>query len=296
MKKSLVTTLSTLLFTTVILLFLLEPARYSKAFLDGLTIWAYNVLPVIFPFALLTTLYTKSVKQCKFSISKLLFGTSCDSVFLQSFLCGYPVGARAISELDLDKVTAAKLCSFCSTPGPIFVIATIGAAVNNGTATLIIFLSQVIAMILNGWLYTGRRALKIVVKNPRLQTKDFGETITNSILSVLTVGALIALFFMLSEMFQRLLSQSIANHPLLFFVIGMLEMTSGILKICQTCPLFVSTVCTSALLAFGGLCVALQCFAFVSAKGVTLAQLLKIKCTQCAFATIAAFVLGKIFL
>ena len=296
MKKSLINTIIAMLYFTVIVCFAIQPARYSKAFVDGLTVWAHNVLPVIFPFALLTTLFTKNCKFGKLSITKALFNIQCDSLFLTSFLCGYPVGARAISEQNVDEKTATILCSFCSTPSPIFLVATVGIAIGNTTATLIICVSQLVAMLLNGLLYTRRQSIAFATQQQSWDSREFVTTLTNSILAVLTVGALIALFFMLTEIVRSLLPQSIANHPALFFVIGLLEMTSGILKICSSCDILSATVCSSALLAFGGLCVSLQCFAFVSQKGVKFGNLIKMKCTQCAFATIFTFVLGVIFL
>ena len=295
-NKNIVNVITTLLLGLVVFLFLSDPSKYMLVFFDGLTIWAHNVLPVLFPFALLTTLYTKNCKIGKFSISKILFGTSCDSVFIASISCGYPVGARAISELNVDEKSATSLCSFCSTPNPIFIIATIGSILSNATAITIIVVSQVLAMIFNGWIYTARKRINIPNIQQQFSGTDFGNTLTNSVLVVLSVGGLIALFFMLSEMLQALLPFSTSQHPAIFFAIGLLEMTSGIIKICNSCDIFAATVCTSALLAFGGICIALQCYAFVSQKGVKLSKLLQMKSTQCAFATLSAFVLGKIFL
>lgn len=296
MRKFLTNIAIALLYFAIFIIFAAHPVRYTKAFLDGITVWAHNVLPVIFPFALLTTIFTKYCNWGKFSITKHIFGIDCDKLFLTSFLCGYPIGAKVISEQNINEKSANILCSFCSTPSPIFLITTIGLALGNTTATLIICASQFVAMLLNGLLYTRRQSVSFTPLKQGLDNKDFGNAITNSILSVLTVGGLIALFFMLTEIIQSLLPNSIATHPTLFFAIGLLEMTSGILKICATCDIFCATVCTSALLSFGGLCIALQCFAFVAQKGVKFSNLLKMKCTQCAFATIVAFVLGKLFL
>ncbi len=296
MKNIFAKTAVTLLYFVVVVCFVIQPARYTKAFLDGITVWAHNVLPVIFPFALLTTIFARNFQSGKFSISKLLFGISCDELFLTSFLCGYPVGARVISNQNINEKSATILCSFCSTPSPIFLVTTIGFALGNTTATLIVCASQHITMLLNGLLYTHRQNIYFAPVKQNLDSKDFGNTITNSILSVLTIGALIALFFMLTEITQSLLPNTITTHPALFFAIGLLEMTSGILKICAICDIFCATVCSSALLSFGGICVALQCFAFVSQKEVKFGNLLKMKCTQCAFATIVAFVMGKLFL
>ena len=296
MRKGLLQTTATLLFFAIFFAFVLQPTRYMNAFFDGLTVWAHNVLPALFPFALLSTIYTKTLKTGKFSLTNLLWGVRCDRLFLCSFLCGYPVGARQISQLDIDKNTALKLCSFCSTPGPIFVIATVGTAIKSSTATVIICISQAVGMILNGLAYNRKRHNNLCLKNTSNDAENFGTLLTNSLLAVITVGGLIALFFMFSEMIQTLLPTSISTHPAILFCIGLLEMTSGILKICQTGNTFLSTVCASALLSFGGICVALQCFAFLSNKGIKFLQLLKIKCTQCAFATVVSFVLAKILL
>lgn len=295
MKKSLVRFGVTLLFAFVILVFITNPSRYTKVFLDGIAVWAHNVLPVLFPFALLSTLYAKNMRKRGFSLSKSLFTMDCDNVWFVSFLCGYPAGAKAISQQNVDSKTAVAMCSFCSTPNPIFIVATIGTLLDNATATTIIYLSQIVAMMLNGLLYTAGKSHKYNSVGT-FDGADFGTTLTNSILSVLSVGGLIALFFVFTEMIQGILPLSISQHPTVFFAIGLLEMTSGIIKITQNCNIFVATVCTSALLSFGGLCVAMQCFAFLAQKGVKFAQLLKIKCTQSAFATLIAFVLARIFL
>lgn len=296
MKKSLVRFSVTLLFAFVVIAFIANPSHYTKAFLDGVTVWAHNVLPVLFPFALLSTLYTKGIKTSKFSFSKLLFKIPCDNVWFVSFLCGYPVGAKAISQQNVNQPTALAMCSFCSTPNPIFILATVGTLLDNVTATVIVCISQMIAMLLNGLLYTAGKSYKFSKNIENIDTADFGTTLTNSILSVLSIGGLIALFFLLTEMVQSILPTAISRHPMVFFTIGLLEMTSGIIKITQNCSLFIATVCTSTLLSFGGLCVAMQCFAFLSQKGVKFTQILKIKCTQSAFATLTTFVLAKIFL
>ncbi len=296
MKKVITKTTATLLLAFVVLSFVAQPTRYTQVFFDGLTVWAHNVLPVLFPFALLTTIFAKVWKMGKVSIAKILFKIPCDQVWIASFLCGYPVGARAISEQNVDCDTASAMCSFCSTASPIFIIATVSRLIANTTATIIICLSQVIAMALNGWMYTYKKQFHFEPSTPKFDAKDFSATLTNSILAVLSVGGLIAVFFVFAEMIQSVLPASVANHPALFFGIGLLEMTSGIVKICQNCDLFCTTVCVAALLSFGGICVALQCFAFLSQKGASLAKLLKMKCTQSAFATLVAFVLAKIFL
>ncbi len=296
MKRIFRKTALSLLFVTIFSLFLLQPSKFMQCFFDGITVWAHNILPAIFPFALLSTLYLKSVKKPKFSLSQKLFGIDCDKQFLSSLLCGYPIGAKVISQCNANTKTTTAMCSFCSSASPVFIIATVGIALSNPTATIIVATSHLIATLLNGVLYCHGKKFITIQSNDNANNCTLQQTLIDCILSVLCVGGLVALFFMLTEMAQSLLPSFIKNTPALFFAIGLLEMTNGIMGICANCTLLSSTVLCSTLLSFGGLCIIAQCYAFVSLKGVSFGSLIKMKCTQAGIATIIAFVLGKIFL
>ena len=114
-------------FLIVLGIFISAPSKYMQSFFDGITVWAYNVLPAIFPFTVLTTLALKVRPKAKISFSKKLFCIDCDSVFIASLLCGYPIGAKIIGDSDASTITATKACAFCSSAGPIFMIGTVGA-------------------------------------------------------------------------------------------------------------------------------------------------------------------------
>lgn len=268
-----------------------------QSFVDGITVWAYNVLPALFPFMVLTTLTLKLQRTSKHSATKLLFGVDCDKVFLTSVLCGYPAGAKAIAESSLDSETATTVCSFCSTAGPIFIIATVGAKLlQNTTATVILIFAHLTAALLNGLIYRRKTDVCLTDYNPKITPRDFGDTITNSALSVISVGGLIALFYMLSDMIKSFLPTSISENIITSFVIGLFEMTNGIFGVCRVADAATATVLCSTLLSFGGLCVFAQCYAFLGTKQVKPLKLLKMKITQSAIATILSFALTNLFL
>lgn len=284
--------LITLLFIAVVATFISAPTRYMQSFFDGLTVWACNVLPALFPFAVLSTLTFKIAPKGKRSFTRALFGVSCDKVFLMSLLCGYPIGAKAVADSNADRVSATRACSFCSTAGPIFMIATVGATLlKNTTATVIVVSAHVLSAVLNGLIYRKKEYAELLDANDRFTPKEFGNTISSSVLSVLSVGGLIALFYMLTDMLKSFLPATVASSPAFCYAVGLVEMTNGIIALCKTCDVATATVLTGSLLAFGGACVFLQCYAFLGNKNVKAVDVLKMKLTQSAFATILSFVL-----
>ena len=288
---------TTLLFVAVLGIFITAPTMYMQSFIDGITVWAYNVLPAIFPFMVLTTLMLKIQGRRKRSFTKFLFELDCDSVFLASILCGYPIGAKAISDSCADEATAAKACSFCSSAGPIFIIATVGAKLlQNTTATIILVAVHYISLILNGLIYRKYKTTMSLNTSSNFKASDVGDTVTNSALSVITVGGLIALFYMLTDMVKSILPLSVSNCLAVSFILGIFEMTNGIFGICNSTDVATATVLCSSLLALGGLCVFAQCYAFLGKKNVKPLSIIKMKITQAAIATILSFILVKLFM
>lgn len=130
----------------------------------------------------------------------------------------------------------------------------------------------------------------------KFSAQDIGDTITDSALSVISVGGLIALFYMLTDMIKSLLPQKIACSIGAAFVMGLFEMTNGLFGVCSSADIATATVLCNTLLAFGGLCVFAQCYAFLGAKQVNAFKLIKMKITQSAIATILSFALVKVML
>lgn len=288
---------ATALFIVIIAIFVSAPTKYMQSFFDGITIWAYNVLPAIFPFTVITAIMLQLQGKRKRSLTKLLYNIDCDDALLTSVLCGYPIGAKAISDSNADAETATKMCAFCSSAGPIFMLATVGAKLlQNITATLIVITVNICSAIINGFIYRESKSKVANIESNTIRQSNFGEIITNSALSVISVGGLIALFYMFTDMIKTLLPGTLANNLAVGFVIGLLEMTNGIFNVCRIANTATATVLCSALLAFGGVCVILQCYAFVSGKGVKPISIIKMKLTQASIATILSYILVKIFL
>ena len=176
-------------------------------------------------------------------------------------------------------------------------IATVGVKLLQSTAaTLILIAAHILSSILNGLLYRTKTPLYISECNGQFKAEDFGNTLTNSVLSILSVGGLIALFYMLSDMIRSLLPISLQNSLAVAFAIGVLEMTNGVFAICKLTDVATATVLSSCLLALGGMCIFFQCFAYLGQKRVKATTIIKMKLTQSALATLISFCLVKLFL
>ncbi len=268
-----------------------------QSFFDGLTVWAYNVLPALFPFTVLTTIALKLKPKIKFSVTEKLFGIACDDIWIMSLLCGYPIGAKCIADSNADKAIATRACSFCSTAGPIFIIATVGAKLlQNASATAVIVTAHLASSILNGFLYRSKNASQLLPQSKDFSAGDLGNTVTNSALSIISVGGLIALFYMLADMLKSFLPTHLSNSVAVAFAIGIFEMTNGVFAICKLVDVATATILCSGILALGGICVFFQCYAFLGQKNVKPFDIIKMKLTQSAIATIVSFTLVKIFL
>ncbi len=275
------------------------PKMFMQSFLDGIAVWAYNVLPALFPFAVLTPLATKFFPKKRRSVCKKLFGVPADEIFAASLLCGYPIGAKAIAESRLEGDFVVCACAFCSSASPVFVVATVGASLLKSTAaTLVLALSHLLSIFACGFLFRKKVCSSECCDSEKsvFAFDDIGNTLTSAVLSVLSVGGLIALFYMLTDMIKSVIPMKLAQSAITGFLLGLLEMTNGIISVCAECDLFAATVLCSFLLAFGGLCVFAQSMAFLAKKHLNPLKFLQIKLVQGSAATLFSFALGKIFL
>jgi len=290
----------------VMIVFLCNVQRYSLIFLKGVSIWANNMLPTALPFMLLSGLVSKlgAIQQVssKLSLGKALFDAprNTDWIFVLSLLCGYPVGAKLIAEQfqhGLDKPACIKLATFCSTGSPIFMVGTVGANYLKSTkAGFVILLSHLIATVLNGFSY--RKLYKSQTQAGRIvQSDNPSACVIDSVNSILSIGALVALFYTLCSMIFDMLPKWFSTDGLLAtsFVLGLLEITTGCVNICQVADTFTATVLSCTLISFGGLCVILQMMTFLNLCKIKTSTIVITKVTHCAYSTIVCFVLGKLF-
>lgn len=257
-----------LLVLLVTALFLTEPTLYSQAFLTSVTLWCVSVLPMLFPFMLLSKyavdngLLSPLTEKMRLTQKLLKVKSAGINAIFLGLLCGYPVGAKILSDYTLtgriDSASAKKLSFICGGASPVFCIGTIGAVfLKNALYGLIIYCVSVFCNIITGIVVNKMRY------SENTERKDGGLSLFDAmypaIISCLTVGGFICLFGVISTMAQSV-AQSIfpsLNHTTLNLILGLLEMTQGCKAACVLPIRYALPLC-AFYIHFGGLCVNTQ--------------------------------------
>lgn len=275
--------LSNLLLTIFVIFFLIcmisQPARFISKSLEGVSAWAFNVLPSVLPFMFFTRVlsaldFMPTLTRPLSPISKKLFKTPSISIyaFTMAILSGYPVGSKMIADLYLQrKITkqdAFKMSSFCSTSGPMFIVGAVGIGMfKNATIGYILFISHIFGAILNGIAFRNLKIKEERGQAPESQeqaksTLDLSEIVLNSTLSILSVGCIITIFFIVIECFSPLLS--LLPQNIAYFFEGLIEITKGCLDLATTNNTTLAVILSSFVISFGGISTLLQSITMLS--------------------------------
>ena len=270
------------MFATMLIIFLLfcmitNPERYITTSLNGISAWAFNVLPSVLPFMFFTrflsSLNTMQKLTKPFSkLSGFLFKTPSISLyaFVMAILSGYPVGSKLVADLfmqgQISKEDAFKMISFCSTSGPMFIVGAVGIGMFKSVKIgYILFASHMFSAIINGIIF---RYIKLK-NNEKTQKKlisdadfDFSDIVLSSITAILSVGLIITVFFIIIETLMpvfNLFSPSVSA-----LLQGIIEITKGSLSLSLLPSKNLSTVLCSFVISFGGLSTFLQSITMIS--------------------------------
>jgi len=272
-----------------------------NAFVDagrrGVLLFGRNVLPVLFPFFFISGLLV----EAGFFSGFKRFGKAVP-VFTLSLLSGYPTGARILRDLyatgEITRTKAIRTATYTSTCSPIFIIATVGACFYQSvTVGVLIFAAHSLGAVLNGVVYARVSFRGTAEESPvrtsfartrdpsPLARNDMSTAISNSLYSavqnIFAVGGLIIVFFITTSM----LGGGV-------FVSGLLEMTNGVF---MASTVSASILLPCAIVSFGGLCVAMQGFVFMSTFRMPLWFYMLYKCTHAIFAVIFYLILVMVF-
>ncbi|MBP3431303.1 MAG: hypothetical protein J6K39_00390 [Clostridia bacterium] len=187
-------------------------------------------------------------------------------------LSGYPVGSKMVADLYLQgKITksdAFKMSSFCSTSGPMFIIGAVGIGMfHNSKIGYILFASHLIGSILNGILFRNLKAkdeqpLPTSNENNKKSAINLADIVTSSTLSILSVGCIITIFFIVIACFEPLLS--LLPQSFAFFLEGIIEITKGCLDISTLSNVNLAIILASFIISFGGISTILQSITMLS--------------------------------
>ena len=304
-------TFLTLIIFISITLFIVYPSTCIQATNNGMRIWLVNVVPALFPFFILTRILTalnqKSIPILDKFTSKFFRTHNAGLAYFLSILSGYPVGAKMISSYyeigAIDKQTAYKMFSFCSTSGPMFIVGTIGIGVfKSAKVGYILLISHILGSFLNGIIYRGKPSHKstFIPTNNNMQLNDI---MYDSIISILLVGGYIIFASVVIQILQltniiHLICILICKipcfdyHTVYSLLCGIIEITNGIIMLGNGCiSLPLKVVFASMLIAFSGISIMLQSSAFLTKIGLKKRTIILQKITQTIITCLLTFVI-----
>jgi len=290
----------------LIISIIISPTKYISASLDGISVWTFNVLPCVLPFMILTKILSSLETTEKFSkkffspIGKI-YGTSplAGYTFIVSIISGYPVGSKIICDLyennKISKNDAIKMTSFCSNSGPMFIIGSVGCLMlNDYLAGVIILISHIISALLNGLLYKNLRVKEEKSNGKIIQkaSNSFGDIVYSSIQSILLVGGIICLFFIIIEWASPILN--VFPFPLKCLFEGAIEITKASIDASTISSKIGAISLLSIIITFGGLSTILQSLTILKKVGIKTSLFILQKFTQAIIAGLISFLIASI--
>lgn len=222
-----------ILLIIICIIIIFNPAIYLKSCLNGVSVWAFKVMPLMFPFFVLTKMIA-SLNPPKPTLMDKFFKKAYNSpngsalTYFLSVLAGYPMGAKLICELynkkHITTEQSKSMLSYCSVSGPIFMIGTVGVSMLlSFKAGLIIFIANVLGSLLNGVLYriknktfSNSKQVETYISHHELHEQqinnlnkselkniNFADCVYDSLISVLMIGCYIILSFILIDMLEN---------------------------------------------------------------------------------------------
>ncbi|MBE6918421.1 MAG: sporulation protein [Ruminococcaceae bacterium] len=279
----------------VMALMLCFSASAAEAVRQGLQLCAGSVVPSLFPFLVLSSLFL-SLGGADLLSPRLqqtagwVLGCSGTgvSVFFLSLLGGYPTGPRLIGQLcragRLSPQEAEHLLLFCNNAGPAFILGLVGLGrFGSLRIGIYLYLIHAAAAAVIALLYRPRTPFT-APQEPRSPSPSFAEALVQSIgdagSTMVQICSFVTFFY---TALQLLTSLTHLPHPLL---LGFAELTQGILTLPDGHRGFVMA---AALLGWGGLSVHCQTAAVLSGTGLALRPHLRGKALQSAISAALAF-------
>ncbi len=262
-KKITVTALSFL----AIFILIVKTEVVTLAAVKTLMLCATSVIPALFPFFVLTGFMVNSgvittLGRFLSSFADKVFKTSGTGavVFVIGILCGYPTGAKVISELyllgKLSKDESERLLAFCNNSGPLFVIGAVGfGMLGNKNIGILIYCIHVLSAIVTGVFLSlfAKKEEKIVSISDASQpiSVAFTKSVESAVKSILNVCGYVLLFGCIISVISPYIP-SVFINSLFEVTVGAKNITISGLSNNDMLVLL------SGAIGFGGLCVYFQ--------------------------------------
>ncbi|MBQ7339804.1 MAG: hypothetical protein IJW43_02985 [Clostridia bacterium] len=315
-NKDLFPVLIALLFMTI----LAVNKDFSAFTIDGIKMYFYFLLPSLFPYFFLVTILSLLKGVGKLSklfspISSRLFKVNgaCGYAYFMSLIAGYPIGASLIADFKnsrlISSVEAERGSVLCSTSSPAYLISTVGAIMFESVIFgAVLFLCHLLSSITIGIIFSFYKKDKptlLTSFSAKKTDEILFDGITGAVNSTLFVGAIITLFYILTEI---LYSLGLLNLPIniltaifkdqnvsLAIVFALFENGKGMKFLSSLGTNRLSFVLSCFLCGFSGLSIILQSVVYLKRAKIKIAPFILSKIMVAIINLVYGLILAFIF-
>ena len=262
MERKKVVSLSVAAFSMVLMILDTEVAFYAAN--EGVNICLRTIVPSLFPFFFISGIINNALLGVNSPILRPLsricrIPAGAEPIMLLGLTGGYPVGAATIhatySAGGITKHSAQRMLAFCNNAGPAFIFGILSPLFENKFACWALWGIHILSAILVGTLLPGNS-----IDKPT-QIKSRSITVTQALhiamRNTATVCGWVVLFRIVIGFLDRWLLW-LFSKELQIFLCGILELSNGCISLSNVTDSGLRFVFASVLLAFGGVCVAMQ--------------------------------------
>jgi sporulation integral membrane protein YlbJ len=300
-----------ILILLIIFTFILQPGIVYDGAFKGLNIWIQNIVPFLFPMSVLSNIllqynFIYSLLERFSFISTCIFKNKFAVIpYFISFIAGYPSGAIVANIMVNQKKTTqneanyilyfTNNCSFQFIAG-----AVAFSMLGDFNFYKYIAVPHFLGAIILSFLFKNNE--NPLLSNVRMRTKPspfnevFSSSISKSISSMLSVGAVIVIFSIFAQFLTNIINSSkiaaLLNpdylHIIKSILIGILEMTNGcsIISASLLAP-EIKLIIINFLLSFSGMSVIFQTLAVTSEINLNIGKYL---ISRLLFGIISSFI------
>ena len=231
---------------------------------EGIDLCIRSVIPSLFPFFLLSGIVVKSMTGTKLPLLRPLgqllgIPAGAETLLISAFLGGYPVGAKCIRDAwaggGISKRDAERMLWFCCNAGPAFLFGMVGPLFPSGKSSSILWGIHITAALIIGFFHPGKS--EETAKLPVSGNVNISISLLDTIKVTAQVCGWILIFRVLLTFLGRWFLW-ILPEWLQVTITGFLELSNGCLDLASVNSEPIRFLLCSAMLSFGGCCVALQ--------------------------------------
>ncbi len=277
------------------LMLILDSKTALSGGIEGLKVCLMTVIPSLLPFFVLSILLTSTLSGLQLKFLRPIGGLckmppGAEPLLLLGLLGGYPAGAQAVAQTyregQLTQKDARRLLGFCSNAGPAFLFGIAALAFPKAWMAWALWLIHILSAILTGAILPGKALQPVTLSQTRSLT--FSRSMEQAIKVLAKVCGWVILFRILLSFLDRWILWYFPTE-IRVVLTGILELANGCLQLTKISSLPLRFCICSAILALGGVSVAMQTLSVTDSLGLGL--YLPGKLLQCAISLLLCLLL-----